>query len=1463
MRKTSWLSAMLACGLLLSAISPAAHASEEVGNRAAAGFPDLSGGHWAKSAAERLQAMGIMTGDAQGRFQPNRPMTRAEFIAMLDRAFGFSGQAEKSFADVPAEAWYYRAVMSASGSGIVQGGDGDRFAPNASVTREDAAVMLERAFQLSTGQESDTGLLSFRDGGDVAGYAKKALTYLVESKVMKGAGGQLLPKQPITRAEAASLLAGMTAVLIAKPTLYDTANVRGNVIVRTTGVTLKNTVIEGNLILAEGIGDGEIALEGVTVTGSTIIMGGGSHSIVFQNAQLGSVVIDKRGEPVRVVFQGSTQAKSVTVRQPAQVELSRESSIGELAFGESAGGSKLTAEGKIDRLRVAAEGVTVNGQKVNAGYEAALAPKSDASVPSVLPPPTNPGSPADDGEKPVAPTTIPEQDWKLVWNDEFNASAIDTSKWTVQDTGVVYNNELEYYSPNNASIQKEGSRGVLNLAAKKEAYRGSEYTSAKLTTQFKGDWTYGKVVVRAKLPVGKGMWPAIWMLPTDEAHYGGWPASGEIDIMELIGGEQNKHRVYGTLHYDSVQPDGSHGHDQGIFELAQGQSFADDYHDFQAEWLPGIIRFYVDGKLYHEVRDWKTKGPGQPAYYTYPAPFDRPFYLILNLAVGGDWPGAPSPDFVTEDMKVDFVRVYAYDKLSSWPDVTGHPPEPAAKREPQADGNQLYNADFRSTTDASGIPLSWQFLLNAGGTGSVSVIDDAAEGKAAKVSIASAGEQLYSVQLTQMPMYIRSGKRYKVTFDAKADASRTIMAKVNQFQKSWKNYSGEQTFTLTTNWQPYEYSFDMRDSTDNNARFEFNLGMNAAAVYLANVKLVEVGDAPPLPDETIERGALPDGNLIYNGTFDQGIDRLAFWKPTIASDAKARMSVNNFLKFPIMERQLVAEVEEGGDAAGSVAVSQPGLKLEPNAAYGLYFQAKADVPRTMSVDVVRSGGGSVQFPQGASVQLGTELASYAKEIVIGPEADAEAELKLLFGGDSGTVYVDNVRLVKLGQPVHVAGYAHASAAQAWEMQGLQLEEASEGGKNVGFMDEGDLLQYKISAAVDAEYVLSARVASGDADSTIRLRVKNEAGDSVASEDVKLGSTGGWQTYKTLYFEPVRLASGQHYYINFEGYDYNSLWLDLSANTVQNGSFDEGTAAWTIATTDAAKLETSEDGELQVRLPGTGTQWWDHQVQQLGLHVEHGKTYRLELDARSSVPRPMQVVVSQSSGEYAKYLIEETQLTEEKTRLSYTFAMDAPTDAAAVLALGLGQPATADGSHTVSIDNVKLYEVNPSADAGGQPVNVNLLHNGDFASGTEGWIAYAAGDASQLAIVAEDGKLQASIATVGDNPWDRQVINEGFAIQQGARYKLTFKAKAGTARKLGIGIGWVDVAANYEWHGYFGQQADLTTEDQTFSYTFDATADSYGNARLTFDMGNIPGGNAGPTAITISEVSLVNMGPAKN
>jgi beta-glucanase (GH16 family) len=225
--------------------------------------------------------------------------------------------------------------------------------------------------------------------------------------------------------------------------------------------------------------------------------------------------------------------------------------------------------------------------------------------------------------------------WKMIWSDEFTGPAINTSKWSFETGPVNVNSELEYYS--NASKNAFIDSGSLVLRAIKESQGGRNYTSAKMITRMKGDWLYGRIEVRAKLNKGKGMWPAIWMMPTDNA-YGGWPSSGEMDIMELLGHQPAK--VYGTVHWNS----GGHQQQGSSKTLASG-TFADDYHTFGYEWESNAQRWFIDDVQYFATAKGK--------------PFDKRFYLILNVAVGGGWPGNPDNTTVfPNDMSVDFVRVY-------------------------------------------------------------------------------------------------------------------------------------------------------------------------------------------------------------------------------------------------------------------------------------------------------------------------------------------------------------------------------------------------------------------------------------------------------------------------------------------------------------------------------------------------------------------------------------------------------------------------------------------------------------------------------------------------------------------------------------------------------------------------------------------------------------------------------------
>jgi len=225
----------------------------------------------------------------------------------------------------------------------------------------------------------------------------------------------------------------------------------------------------------------------------------------------------------------------------------------------------------------------------------------------------------------------------LVWGDEFNTDGLpDTTKWGYDlGAGGWGNNESQYYT--NRVANAVVIDGSLKITAKKEAYNGSDYTSARLLSKDKYSFQYGKVAVRAKLPAGGGTWPAIWMLGSN-INTAGWPGCGEIDIMEHLGNDLNK--IYGTLHY----PGRSGGNADGNNKIIANATT--EFHIYAAEWDAAFIKVFVDGQLIHSVTNSGS------------IPFSHQFFLIMNVAMGGGFGGAIDPAFREASMEVDYIRVY-------------------------------------------------------------------------------------------------------------------------------------------------------------------------------------------------------------------------------------------------------------------------------------------------------------------------------------------------------------------------------------------------------------------------------------------------------------------------------------------------------------------------------------------------------------------------------------------------------------------------------------------------------------------------------------------------------------------------------------------------------------------------------------------------------------------------------------
>jgi len=238
-------------------------------------------------------------------------------------------------------------------------------------------------------------------------------------------------------------------------------------------------------------------------------------------------------------------------------------------------------------------------------------------------------------------TPIQYDGYQLAWNDEFDGNALNSQYWSYETgAGGWGNNELQYYRQENTSV----AGGLLTIEARKEDYQNSNYTSSRLVTKGKKSFQYGRIDIRALLPVGQGIWPALWMLGNN-FQSAGWPACGEIDIMEMIGGSGRENTVYCTLHWDDNNTHAQYG----LGKTLSTGTYADEYHVFSIIWDQNSIQGYVNDIKYIEI----DLTPAQMSE------FHQQFFFIFNIAVGGAWPGNPNATTIfPQQLKVDYVRVF-------------------------------------------------------------------------------------------------------------------------------------------------------------------------------------------------------------------------------------------------------------------------------------------------------------------------------------------------------------------------------------------------------------------------------------------------------------------------------------------------------------------------------------------------------------------------------------------------------------------------------------------------------------------------------------------------------------------------------------------------------------------------------------------------------------------------------------
>jgi beta-glucanase (GH16 family)/uncharacterized protein YjdB len=888
----------------------------------------------------------------------------------------------------------------------------------------------------------------------------------------------------------------------------------------------------------------------------------------------------------------------------------------------------------------------------------------------------------------------PIDDYKLVWSDDFTGESLDMTNWNMElhEPGWV-NNELQEYTNSSDNIYVNDGKLVIK-ANKTVSGSAISYTSGKVTTQHKQIFKYGKFEIKAKVPTGQGLWPAIWMMPENENLYGQWPKCGEIDIMEVLGHETNK--LYGTIHYGNP-----HASSQGTYVMSNG-TLADDYHVYSVEWEPSRMRFYIDGILYHTVNDWFTKVEGGEEI-TYPAPFDQPFYLQLNLAVGGSWPGNPdeTTNFDNAKFEVDYVKVYqkeSYDENVVKPVVN--------LRDPDATGNYIINGNFDVAEDLLD-NNDWSLLTALGGEATASISQNKLN-----IDTTNYGTVNYSIQLVQPRLPMKQGGNYRLTFDAKASADRKMIVNVTAPDKEYIRYMPDTEVSLTTNTQSYSFDFSMTGKDDANGRLEYNLGNQGslAQVEISNVKLVKLSDTVIDDTKTI----LPDGNHVYNGAFQEGVNRMAFWEVDNKVSG-ASISVTNSFNI----RELKVEVPNTVASMNDVIVKQTRLAITENKDYVLTFDAYGDEAKTIQTKI--NG-------QTFDSNLLTSVQSYRYQFSTGATVTSH-DLEFLLGV-AGITYIDNVKITEAGMILNGDFSNGFTGWQVYVDSGISskvtyvidsLTENSAAGFTIDDTSDAEykiqLMQKNVELQQGKWYKLTFNAKS---DMARKLMVAlqrdgNADNDWTSYSGGKIADLGSdYTTYEYVFnmrntTDPKTILSFNLGAIN--GTQITSthrVWIDNvkleettepviiinpSDDLIKNGDFSQGQDNWIAAISSPGEAVYSfANNKVEFDITNLGNQDWNVQLKQSGLKFEQGKTYQVKLKVTSSVTRAIKLAYMSTS--YDWYGGADVQLIAGETKeIDLTFTMNKPTDIAAdfVCSMGYIQDVAVDPG-IIAIENVSIKDV---------------------------------------------------------------------------------------------------------------------------------------------------------------------------
>jgi len=609
------------------------------------------------------------------------------------------------------------------------------------------------------------------------------------------------------------------------------------------------------------------------------------------------------------------------------------------------------------------------------------------------------------------PASVSAQKYVQVWSDEFDTSGLpDSTKWGYE-IGKIRNNELQYYTSNreeNARIEDS----VLIIEARKEQFEDAEYTSASLISEGIGDFRYGKIEISAKVPTGKGTWPALWLLPTYN-EYGDWPKSGEIDIMEYIGVEPQN--LYYTVHFEGTDGSGHESNSSGAIDDIKNPF--DQFIKFTLIWTPEKIEWFANDKKYHEYQ--------KPTDDYRLWPFDKEFYLLLNLAYGGDWGGHDGVDDskLPHQFLIDYVRVYQLQDtkppfsltiepanggiVDVFPDLKYYPENTEVTLTAIADVNYVFKSwkhisganpftfnickntaifpQFapegelisNGTFDQSWLP--WQFYVyNEQTTSFTPSIEDGVF----VMDINESPGTDWHLGFRESRLSMQQGN-YQLTFDAYAEQQEELIITVTKNHSDrlphiWKHEA------ITTSSQKHTLNLNM-PVDDENVRLFFGVGNFLGKFYIDNISLRRS----------------EHGQLLTNGEFDQDWSP---WRFYVFDEQTAGYTAS------IEDGVFVIDITQSPGVDWQLGFQENKLSM-PEGQYILTFDAYAENENTLLINVAKNHSDWGAY---ISKWLGITTSSQKHEVTLDmPVDDDNVRLYFGIGNFSGKFYIDNIILSRI------------------------------------------------------------------------------------------------------------------------------------------------------------------------------------------------------------------------------------------------------------------------------------------------------------------------------------------------------------------------------------------------------------------------------------------------------------------